>query len=124
MTKQLTLPGEDRRGFLVPRDGLLPYPLEGSSSGHVSPGVPCPSEEGEVVPLCPRVQEFQGFEQDVERGVVVPVKEESAAGADVRAHGQGLLDDPLAGGAFLAGEVRFDRQHRDSVEHSVVLHPA
>ena len=85
----LTLPREDRGGFLVPRDGLLPYPLGRGSSGHVSPGVPCPSAEGEVVPLCPRVQEFQGFEQDVERGIVVPVKDESASGADVRPHREG-----------------------------------
>src|SRR5215831_7364650 len=34
------------------------------------------------------------------------------------------LFDPLAVGAFLAGEVRFHRQYRDSVEHPIVLHPA
>ena len=34
------------------------------------------------------------------------------------------LFDPLAVGAFLAAEVRFHRQHRASVEHPIVLHPA
>ena len=34
------------------------------------------------------------------------------------------LFDPLAVGALLAGEVLFHRQHLDSVEHPIVLHPA
>jgi hypothetical protein len=36
----LTLPYLESRRFLVHRDDLLPRPLERSSSGHVSPGVP------------------------------------------------------------------------------------
>ena len=103
---------------------MLPYPLERGSSGQVSPGVPCPSEEGEVVPLCPKVQEFEGFEQDVERGVVVPVEDESASRADVRPHREGLLDDPPTSATCLTGEGGFHRQHRDRMKHPIVLHPA
>ena len=79
----LTLPCLKHRGFLVPRDGLRPFPCEGGSSGHVSPGVSLPYEEGKAVPLCPKVQ-FQGFEQDVERGVVVPVKDEPTPRTEAR----------------------------------------
>jgi hypothetical protein len=102
---------------------LLPYPRAGGSSGHVSPGVPLLSEEGKAVPLCPKVQ-FQGFDQDVERGVAVPVKDEPTPRTDVRPHREGLLDDALAMGALLAGEVWLHGQYGDVMQHPIVLHPA
>lgn len=120
---RLTLPCLESRRFLVPRAGLLLCPLEQSSSGHFSPGASLSSEDEKAVPLCPKVQ-CECFEQDVERGIVVAIQDEPAAGTGVRAHRQRLLDDPPASAARLAGECGLYRQHRDAVDLRIVLHPA
>src|SRR6266699_3373117 len=117
----LTLPCLESRGFLVPRDGLQTQPLRYGCSGHFSPGVPS-LKTGEAVPLCPKVQ-CDAFAENVERGIVVPVKYQPASGADVCAHGQGLLDDPPAAAALLGGEGWLHRQHRNALQEAVVSHP-
>ncbi len=55
---------------------------------------------------------------------MVTVKDQPASGADMRPHGEGLLDDPLAAATLLGGPGGLHCQHRDAVRARVVLHPA
>jgi len=115
----LTLPWLKHRGFLVPRDGLRQCPLGQGSSGHFSPGV-FRQAGGFRLPD----GTLQRFLQDVARGVLVAVEDESASGADMRPHGEGLLDHPAASTALLGGPGGFDRKDWHAMDDPVVPDPA
>src|SRR5215467_6023892 len=110
----LTLPCLKHRGFLVQRDGLLQCLLGQGSSGHFSPGV-FRQAGGFRLPN----GTLQGFLQDVACGVLVAVEDESASGATMRPHGEGLLDHPATSTTLLGSPGSFDRKDWHAMDATV-----
>ncbi len=63
------------------------------------------------------------FLQNVERGIVIPIKNHSTAMTDVGAHTQRLFHHRATCAALLTGELRSHGNDRDIMHHAIGIHP-